>query len=97
MEGEVQELQNDMQSINESMIQNTERLKRLEQKVDENMFERVAQNKARVKSLEDKHTKDLDKYEEELKWVRSKVLVGIGVAIGLSAITTVLSVATFVI
>lgn len=96
MEEDLSELEDNLQSMSESMIQNRERLKRLEQKVDENIFERVAENKARVESLEDKHNQEISETKDEVKWVRTRVLLGMGGVMGLSAITTIVTVLQFV-
>lgn len=97
MEEKVGTLEESMQDIKTSMIRNQERLKRLEQKVDENMFEKVAENKARVQNLEEKHDQEVNNLEDSIDSNKSKLLIGVGAAAGFSAVTTVVTVAQFVI
>lgn len=97
MEEKVGSLEENMQDIKTSMIRNQERLKRLEQKVDENMFEKVAENKARVQNLEEKHDQEVAEIEDSIDWNKNKLLIGVGAAAGLSAVTSVITVAQFVI
>ena len=97
MEEKVGTLEESMQDIKTSMIRNQERLKRLEQKVDENMFEKVAENKARVQNLEEKHDQEVNNLEDSIDSNKSKLLIGVGAAAGFSAVTTVVTIAQFVI
>jgi len=97
MEEKVGTLEESMHDIKTSMIRNQERLKRLEQKVDENMFEKVAENKARVQNLEGKHNQEVNQLEDSIDSNKSKLLIGVGAAAGFSAVTTVVTVAQFVI
>ena len=97
MEDKVGTLEESMQDIKTSMIRNQERIKRLEQKVDENMFEKVAENKARVQNLEEKHDQEVNNLEDSIDSNKSKLLIGVGAAAGFSAVTTVVTIAQFVI